>query len=193
MSRRTKAIREIRFVTRGAEKRVSSYGNRLFCEESVNGNLRHRWGSTKLYRQYFEDYRSFVSRPAWVAESIERKDKQRVFIVESDLSKFYDRVRPHHLLDALRAFQHQDKERAFFDFAAKVFDWSWHSDDSTYIKCYASNELIDGFDRVALPQGLVSAGFFANVVLLSFDEEIRNFFGEEVTEGIRLEDCLPIR
>ena len=170
-------------------KNISSYGNRLFCRKQPNGMLRHRWGSTKLYRRYFEDYRSFVSRPTWVAESIERKDNQRVFIVESDLSKFYDRVRPNHLHDALRTFQHQKTERLFFDFAEKVFDWGWHSNDASYIDYYASKEQIDGFNRVALPQGLVSAGFFANVVLLSFDEEMRKFIGEEIATGIRMEDA----
>ena len=170
-------------------ERVISYGNRLFCGEPVNDRLRHRWGSKKLYRKYFEDYRSFVSRPAWVAEHVEREDNQRIFIVESDLSKFYDRVRPNHLHDALRTFQPQDTERRFFDFAEKVFDWGWHPDDSSYIDKYASIEQIDDFQRVGLPQGLVSAGFFANVVLLSFDNELRNLIGEEVITGVRLEDA----
>ncbi len=169
-------------------REVISYGNRLFCD-SVDGKLHHRWGSMKLYRSYFEDYRSFVSRPAWVAESKERKDNQRIFIVESDLSKFYDRVRPNHLLAALRTFQHEENEKSFFDFAARVFDWCWHLDDTSYVSCYASKEHINNFNRVALPQGLVSAGFFANVVLLSFDEELRSYIGEEITTGIRLEDA----
>ena len=170
-------------------KRIISYGNRLFCGDPVNGRLRHRWGSTKLYRKYFEDYRSFVSRPAWVAESIEREDKQRIFIVESDLSKFYDRVRPNHLHDVLRTFQRQETERPFFDFAEKVFDWRWHPDDIPYTDWYASQEKIGDFERVALPQGLVSAGFFANVVLLSFDNELRKLIGEDITAGVRLEDA----
>ena len=169
-------------------KNVISYGNRLFCD-SVDGKLRYRWGSTKLYSAYFEDYRSFVSRPAWVAESVEKTEKQRVFIVESDLSKFYDRVRPHHLLDALRTFQHGKEEELFFDFAARVFDWGWHSDDTPFTNSYALKESISDFDRVALPQGLVSAGFFANVVLLPLDEELRNYFGKEIKKGFRLEDA----
>lgn len=169
--------------------RIISYGNRLFCNDQINGRLYHRWGSTKLYRRYFEDYRSFVSRPALVAESIEREDKQRIFVVESDLSKFYDRVRPKHLHDALRTFQRQDSERQFFDFVEKVFDWGWHPDDNSYIDWYASIEQIDDFQRVGLPQGLVSAGFFANVVLLSFDNELRKLIGEEIMTGVRLEDA----
>lgn len=68
-----------------SRRQVSSYGNRLFSE-SVNGELRHRWGSTKLYRSYFQDYQAFVRRPTVVAESI-RQDGRRVFIVESDLTQ----------------------------------------------------------------------------------------------------------
>lgn len=45
-----------------SRKRVISYGNRLFCSND-DELLYHRWGSTKLYRAYFQDYRKFVSRP----------------------------------------------------------------------------------------------------------------------------------
>ncbi|MBL8742578.1 MAG: hypothetical protein JNK04_15830, partial [Myxococcales bacterium] len=34
-------------------KRVISYGNRLFCDGNGAG-LHHRWGSSKLYRAYFQ-------------------------------------------------------------------------------------------------------------------------------------------
>ena len=48
---------------------------------------------------------------------------------------------------------------------------------------------IDDFRNVALPQGLVTAGFFANVVLLTFDERVRKNFGKEIVPRIRLEDA----
>ena len=41
---------------------------------------------------------------------------------------------------------------------------------------------------MALPQGLVSSGFFANVVLLPFDEALRAAFGTEIVSGILLVD-----
>ena len=46
---------------RGQESRrqVVSYGNRLFCD-AMGGELRHRWGSAKLYRAYYQDYRTFL-------------------------------------------------------------------------------------------------------------------------------------
>ena len=36
-------------------RRVLAYGHRLVCDDTEDGGLRHRWGSTKLYRQYFQD------------------------------------------------------------------------------------------------------------------------------------------
>ena len=37
-------------------------GDRLFCD-SIEGEQRHRWGSAKLYRAYYQDYRTFLARP----------------------------------------------------------------------------------------------------------------------------------
>ena len=45
-----------------SRRQVVSYGNRLFCD-AMGGELRHRWGSAKLYRAYYQDYRTFLSRP----------------------------------------------------------------------------------------------------------------------------------
>ena len=42
---------------------VISYGNRLFCDSDGGGGLQHRWGSSKLYRSFSIDYRSFIGRP----------------------------------------------------------------------------------------------------------------------------------
>jgi hypothetical protein len=44
-------------------KMVTSYGNRLFCDVH-GGVLRHRWGSSKLYRGFYQDYQRFLSRPS---------------------------------------------------------------------------------------------------------------------------------
>ncbi|MGB3929184.1 MAG: hypothetical protein WBL20_09495, partial [Sphingobium sp.] len=54
--------------------------------------LVHRWGSSKLYRAYFQDYRSFLRRPETVAAAA--SDSDRVLIVQTDLKQFYDRVTP---------------------------------------------------------------------------------------------------
>ena len=115
-----------------SRKRIISYGNRLFCKP-VDGQFRHPWGSKKLYRSYFEDYRTFVSRPMRVAKSISRYGRRK-FIIESDLKQFYDQVRPSHLVRALSRFQLNDDEAPFFQFASKVLSWRWSdsSDEQNY-------------------------------------------------------------
>lgn len=172
-------------------KRVISYGNRLFCD-TRGGELLHRWGSTKLYRSYFQDYQSFITRPSLVAkrivaERIRKEIGQRIFIVESDLDRFYDRVRPSDLMSALRRLD--SCGHAFLDFANNVLDWRWHRQDADDASSYAQRNGIGGFDRVSLPQGLVSAGFFANIVLISFDEVLCNSIGNEIAPGIFLHDA----
>jgi len=169
-------------------KQVISYGNRLFCDR-VGGELRHRWGSAKLYRAYFQDYRSFLSRPEATASGIVPSPDQRIFIVHSDLSQFYDRVRPERLAIALQGVQQVDDDQGFFDFAKRVLEWSWHSRDVQEVAIYASQSGLDDFTRVALPQGLVSAGFFANVVLLAFDGDLRKAIGKDIVPGVRLVDA----
>lgn len=168
-------------------RRVGSYGNRLFCDR-VGENLYHRWGSAKLYRSYFEDYRTFVYRPVVVAESVERTPGRRVFMVESDLEQFYDRVHPDRLAASLHPFQRDASESAFFDFAKRLLDWRWHTSDLSEVSSYFQRSGLSDFSRVALPQGLVAAGFFANVVLVELDGRLRSKVGTEIAPGIHLED-----
>ncbi|MCY3592413.1 MAG: RNA-directed DNA polymerase [Acidobacteria bacterium] len=148
-----------------------SYGNRLFCDSEA-GELRHRWGSTKLYRGYYQDYREFLSRTRRAAEDATGR---QTFVVQADLSKFYDRVRPSTLSAAVRALQKPGDDEDFFALADSVLDWEWHPDDRAAVDRYAEagDRPLSDFDRLALPQGLVSAGFWSNVVLLDFDEAVR--------------------
>ena len=169
-------------------KRVISYGNRLFCD-TVGGELYHRWGSTKLYRSYFQDYQGFVARPSLVMDRITRESGKRMFVVKSDLSQFYDRVRPCHLMSSLQCIAQDSREQEFFNFANRVLDWRWHRHDSRDVESYSKLNKIEGFNRISLPQGLVSAGFFANVVLLEFDERVRSSIGTEIETGVILEDA----
>jgi hypothetical protein len=170
-------------------KRVISYGNRLFCDtrKSKTGDsiLRHRWGSSKVYRSYFADYRTFVSRPEIVAVQIGERSNMKTVIVHSDLSKFYDRVRPPLLHKKLRALLSKN-ELPFFNFARRVLNWAWAKEDA-----HAAQEMteVPEFGTLALPQGLVSSGFFANVVLLDFDDALRAAFDSDIGEAIVLRDA----
>ena len=167
-------------------RRVLSYGNRLLCDLQ-EGHLLYRWGSAALYRGYFQDYRAFVARPTAVAQ-IASADGVRIVIVQSDLRNFYDRVRPGLLAERLRGLRHDDDPEEFFDLAEKVLTWRWDQQDRESVNAYAEQEKITDFDSVALPQGLATAGFFSNALLLGFDDRLRHAFSEEIFDGAYLED-----
>ena len=176
-----------------SRKKVLSYGNRLFCDRSDN-ELHHRWGTTKLYRAYYQDYRKFLARPDAVVKPHGKQKNFRnrnIFVVHSDLKEFYDRVRPRHLADALLHLKENADEQPFFDFAKRVLNWTWNSRDKKQSTFYATQAGIEDFDHVALPQGLVSAGFFANIMLLEFDKKLQETIGKNITEdsSLRLEDA----
>ena len=164
-----------------------SYGNRLFCD-AMGGQLRHRWGSAKLYRAYYQDYRAFLSRPEVAAESIPAAHGKRIYVVHADLRQFYDRVRPNLLAEAIDRVRRDSDDPAFFSLAASVLDWGWHQRDEKDVLMYAAQAELDDFSRVAQPQGLVASGFFANVVLLSFDDALSVAIGTEIAPGILLAD-----
>ena len=168
--------------------RVISYGNRLFCD-AIGGELRHRWGSAKLYRAYYQDYRAFLLRPKVATESIPTAEGKHIYVVHADLRQFYDRVRPDVLAGAIEEIRRDGDDPAFFSLAASMFDWGWHSRDERDVRIYAGQAELEDFTRVALPQGLVASGFFANVVLLQFDEALRAAIGTEIVPGILLADA----
>ena len=173
-----------------SRKKISSYGNRLFCDEcdEIDGNLHHRWGSSKLYRSYFQDYRSFIYRSAKIAESIEKKQNEHIFIIESDLSKFYDHVRPNNLVSAIEKIQGNSDNKEFFDFVKQILNFSWHSEDYKELEDYSKQAGIENFNQIVLPQGLVASGFFANMILVKFDERVQSEIGNKIMPGIHLED-----
>ena len=170
-----------------SRKQVISYGNRLFCDANEKG-LFHRWGSAKLYRAYYEDYRKFLRRPKVVTQSADFDPRARIVIVHSDLRQFYDRVVPSHLANGLRSVQHDHDDLDFFKFARRLLDWGWHARDAGEVSTYQKQADLEDFSRVVLPQGLVAAGFFANIVLLAFDRRLASAIGQEIGVGIRLQD-----
>lgn len=173
-------------IRKPAERRVVvSYGNRLFCDDN-DGGLRHRWGSTKLYRAYFQDYRLFLSRPEVVANEID--PSRRVVFVQSDLRQFYDRIRPAVLAEKIESLRQPTDDPGFFEMARRILCWEWHEKDKAEAAKYAIRSEIPDFSMVALPQGLVAAGFFANVVLLDFDQELREGITREIVPGVLLHD-----
>ena len=171
-------------------RRVLAYGHRLVCDDAEEGGLRHRWGSAKLYRQYFQDYRTFLRRPRVVAKSLDSDAPEfEIAIVQSDLSKFYDRVQPELLRRKFEQLRRDGDDPRFFEFAGCVFDWRWA--DTKRALRHSREHGLDGFMNVALPQGLVASGFFANVVMQDFETRLRDAFGQVIDEalGITLLDA----
>ncbi len=151
---------------------TKSYGNRLMCD--VEGKkLRFRWGSSTSYRKYFQDYRAFVARPRVVVAEKYKGEKDWA-IVQADLSQFYDRVRPTLLHDKIKSVVGSDLERGLLERFESFFNWHWDDLDREAALAYAgqANPEINGFEDIALPQGLVASGFFANAVLINFDRAV---------------------
>ncbi|MER8904311.1 RNA-directed DNA polymerase [Mesorhizobium sp. M0772] len=169
-------------------KSVTSYGNRLFCDRSA-GQLIHRWGASKLYRGFYQDYQRFLVRPESVAEPLADKGA-RVVILQSDLRQFYDRVTPDLLRERVGALQEDHEEGTFFDLLGRFMDWRWAVQDLDEVQIYAEQAGLTAFNRVALPQGLVASGFFANVVLLNFDRALKQTVGREIFSGAELHDAV---
>lgn len=169
-------------------QKVASYGNRLFCDRSqINDGLVHRWGSSKLYRAYFHDYRTFLNRPESVASNFAMA-AQDVYIVQTDLKQFYDRVTPELLQSKIAQLRKPGDDEQFFSLATDILNWGWNKRDQRQFELYKERLNIPGFERVALPQGLVAAGFFSNVVMLDFDKAALGRIGDEIAPGVWLQD-----
>lgn len=167
-------------------KKVVSYGNRLFCDNHFD-ELRHRWGSSKLYRGYFQDYRNFLARPDKVAEEV----GENIVVVNSDLRQFYDRVSPALLYEKIRALKQPTDDIPFYMMARRILRWGWEKRDEREVVEYAKQSELDDFSKVALPQGLVASGFFSNIVLQDFDNALQSFIvkEEEFIPGVFLLDA----
>ncbi len=167
-------------------RRIVSYGNRLFCDDAGKGKLWHRWGSSRVYRAYFTDYRTFVERPTAVINSLGERSGTKLVVVQADLEKFYDRVRPELLHDKL--VKHVPRTtKTYRSFVKRLLNWRWHGEDLPDAKAILETEGTTA-SRLALPQGLVAAGFFANVVLMDFDQAMIGNFGKDIVPGVRLHD-----
>ena len=176
-----------------SRKSIVSYGNRLFCDETEREgeeglHLQHRWGSAKLYRAYYEDYRAFLQRPEVAAATTPRAKGKNIYVVDTDLQQFYDRVDAGLLTEAIGHIQEDGDDARFFEFMTSVLNWAWDGRDKEFLEEYASKAELNNFSQVILPQGLVASGFFANIVLLAFDEALRARIGTEIDEKLLLVD-----
>lgn len=167
---------------------ITSYGNRLFCDES-RGVLRHRWGSSKLYRGFYQDYQTFLARPEAIAER-SMSPGSKILVLQSDLRQFYDRVSHSLFCDGIDRLRETGDDEIFFDLVKGFFKWRWSESDSDEVQIYAKNSGLKDFTQIVLPQGLVASGFFANVTLLGFDQSLRRNLNRDVSSlGLKLLDA----
>ncbi len=190
-------------TTRG--RSVVSYGNRLHCNWIDRGaspsRAKFSWGNSRTYRQYFQDYRSFLARPRRVcAELAPQLAAQReLFVVSLDIKSFFDKVDCHALLHELKRIEGEycqsfglpDRLAAdaeFWQRAERICTWQWSMADQEHAALIRSDGASDL--ELGLPQGLVAAGFFANAYVVRFDEQLRQIVeqGQEIGKDVKILD-----
>ena len=98
-------------------------------------------------------------------------------------------MRPALLLEKLESIKREGDDPSFYSLAAQILNWQWHKDDQADVGGYAAKGVeIPGFQEISLPQGLVPAGFFANLVLLDFDERLAASKKSIIYPGVSLRD-----
>lgn len=177
---------------------VVSYGNRLHCTWVKNAGVRPRaqfsWGNSRTYRQYFQDYRTFLSRPRRVCAEMmpQLRPRRELFVVSLDIKSFFDHVDRNALLAELKGLELEHRmahglsdsaaaDETFWERAARIFSWKWRTEDqreAELVRGEAYQEL-----ELGLPQGLVASGFLANAYLVRFDRDMQSLAAEGAVIG----------
>jgi hypothetical protein len=174
------------------EKKVVSYGNRLYCTyiEDSEGKLtaEHNYGATTIYSKYFTDYRKFLQRPYHFAAKAlpEKSPDEEVYLVELDLSQFFDLIDREKLLEKIRNIVLDEQNTSITDkdnvhtlFSA-FKDWGWSAcAEEAYHLC-ATKKVSK--PRKGLPQGLVASGFLSNIYMLDFDSKVSELIGNAIPD-----------
>lgn len=171
------------------KKKVYSYGNRLLCDWK-GADAWFRWGNGETYRKFFTDYQTFLKRPIQIGRTVANNlsDIDHVFIINLDLSKFYDHIDREILIDRLaslsKEYERVEVEDKFLRAIKKITGWEW---SEAAIKLAEPLGLTLGS---GLPQGLVASGFFANAYMVEFDRKIGQCIGENINSvpGVILHD-----
>jgi len=175
----------------GAQRNVFSYGNRLVCDWNTNDQAWFRWGNSEIYRKFYTDYQNFLKRPITIGRKVVEQDQdaEDVYVVNLDLSKFYDNIDRNILIQRLQKISdefgntHNDM---FWNRFAKLTAWEWSKKDYSF----ANDNNIKIASGKGLPQGLVSSGFFANAYMIDFDQKLGQLIGKDISSkrGIILHD-----
>jgi hypothetical protein len=178
------------------QKGVVSYGNRLYCKYK-DDKAEHSYGATTTYSKYFTDYRKFLERPYYFAkiEIHEKSDEEEVYLLELDISKFFDCIKRPLLAEKIECFSQQQEstkgqtQTAKENIISALEDWQWSASSSEDFKQLCSSERCPEAP-LGLPQGLVASGFLANIYMSDFDDRMKELIGHIICKdhGIRLVD-----
>lgn len=168
------------------KKGIVSYGNRLYCRYD-NEKAEHSYGATTTYSKYFTDYRRFLQRPHYFArkELPEKSEDEEVYLVELDLSRFFDCIDRRALnrkICDLANSQEQFENTGYTirDNILTAFErWQWSPNaKKEFGELFASKKAPK--PPVGLPQGLVASGFLANIYMADFDDFMNNLINGEM-------------
>jgi len=173
---------------------VVSYGNRLQCQWVKLGDgghvARFSWGSSKTYRKFFEDYRTFLSRPRKICSQLSASSPkgEELFVASLDISAFFDGIDTAALQKELRRLEEAHREKygiaddakadeEFWQATQRIFSWKWNANDHQFApQITGESEL-----QLGLPQGLVASGFLANAYLVRLDKALVAAFQNKET------------
>ncbi|KAA0876571.1 RNA-directed DNA polymerase [Nitrincola tapanii] len=174
------------------EKKVVSYGNRLYCtySEDSEGNLtaEHNYGATTIYSKYFTDYRKFLQRPYHFAAKTlpEKSADEEVYLVELDLKQFFDLINRKKLVEKIRGIVQAEQDtpisaKGTAETLLMAFNnWDWSECAKKAYHLCATNTVPK--PRKGLPQGLVASGFLSNIYMLEFDTQMSQWIKSGLPE-----------
>lgn len=173
-------------------KHVFSYGNRLYCtytEDEGKVVAEHNYGATTIYSKFFTDYRKFLQRPYhFAAKSLsEKSPDEEVYLIELDLSQFFDRVNRKKLQGKIQELapkgqKNQVKSKDAVDNLLNAFNnWVWSDCAKNSYHLCKTTEITT--PPSGLPQGLVASGFLSNIYMLNYDDYMATVVGEEIPES----------
>lgn len=191
---------ETNFFT-AQKKGVFSYGNRLQCDWISHLNKKDQakfnWGNSKIYRQYFEDYKKFLKRPQnicnFLSHTLNRENE--LYVISLDLQKFYDNIDVKSLLSELKNHYKEysklydlNKSNAelddeFWNKSEEIMNWSWDLSSQELLNQEESIDL-----KLGLPQGLVASGFFSNAYMIKFDKLMSNHLNKISDNDLKIVD-----
>jgi|GEM_PF-579121 len=170
------------------KKGVVNYGNRLYCKY-IDDKAVHSFGATTVFSKFFTDYRTFLNRPYHFAsqEKSEISSDEEVYLVELDLTQFFDLINRELLIKKILAIvegQNFDKSINKQTYVHKILDsfknWLW-SENAKKNYSICKSDIVPTPSN-GLPQGLVASGFLANIYLQEFDKALKESFGKSFTE-----------